>query len=153
MANKQSDARHADVSLWAKRCYFAGRAAMETVLRPHGLGASQFYVLYHLAQHGPTPQRDLIRLLQVERATMSIIVAALVRKDALEQVPDPRDQRQKLLRLTDEGARLLAALPDLTFIRAAAFDGIAASKIDVAIEVLRTATERLERLVTTEVEA
>ena len=67
------------VGAWAKRYYFAVRAAMESVLRPHGLGTTQYYVLYQLANEGPTMQRDLGRMLQIERATLSGIVAALVR--------------------------------------------------------------------------
>jgi DNA-binding MarR family transcriptional regulator len=33
-------------------------------------------------------QRDLVRLLQIERATLSGIVATLVRKGLIEQMPD-----------------------------------------------------------------
>ncbi|MCJ8143893.1 MarR family transcriptional regulator [Ancylobacter sp. A5.8] len=134
------------VATWTKRCYFAGRAVMDSVLRPHDLGSVQWYVLYHLATSGPTMQRDLVRLLAVERATMTGIVATLVRKGLIEQAPDSVDQRQRCLRLTDAGARLWAELPDLTFIRAAAFGGIDEADIAVAVRVLQTATERLEKL-------
>jgi phytoene dehydrogenase-like protein len=47
-------------------------------------------------------QRDLVRILQVERATASAILGVLVRKELVEQVPDSVDQRQKLLRLIAE---------------------------------------------------
>ena len=130
----------------AKRCYFAGRAIIEDTLRPHGLGATQWYVLHQLAQDGPTPQRELLRMLQVERATLSIVIGALVRKDLVEQIPDRVDQRQKLLRMTPAGRALWDDLPDLTFIHKAAFDGLDDADVAVAISVLRTATERLDRL-------
>ena len=49
------------VGAWAKGYYFAVRAAMESVLRPYDLGSTQWYVLYQLANVGPTVQRDLGR--------------------------------------------------------------------------------------------
>lgn len=142
-----NDSRHGSVAAWAKRCYFAGRAVMEAVLRPHDLGATQWYVLHQLAYDGPTMQRQLLRMLQVERATLSVVVGMLVRKGLVEQVPDRVDQRQKLLRITAAGATLWANLPDLeALIRTAAFDGIDAADIAITVRVLRTATERLDDL-------
>lgn len=120
---------------------------MEDALRPYGLGATQWYVLYHLAHDGPTMQRDLLRTLKVERATLSAVVTALVRKGFVEQVPDRIDHRQKRLKLTAAGTRLWDELPGLASISKTAFDGIAADDIAIAIRVLRTATERLEDMV------
>ncbi len=146
MADKLEAARHDTVGAWAKRCYFAGRAIIEDVLRPHGLGATQWYVLHQLAQEGPTPQRELLRMLQVERATLSVVVGALVRKGFVEQAPDPVDRRQKRLRMTAAGQALWDGLPDLTFIHRAAFDGLDEADVAIAVRVLRTATERLDKL-------
>jgi DNA-binding MarR family transcriptional regulator len=145
MANKSDDARHDTIGAWAKRCYFAGRTLIEDALRPHGLGATQWYVMHQLAHEGPTRQRDLLRTLQVERATLSVVIATLVRKGLVEQTPDPTDQRQKRLRLTPAGAARWDALPDLTFIHAVAFDGLDEADVATAVRVLRTATERLDR--------
>ena len=117
---------------------------MEAALRPYHLGATQWYVLHRLAHDGPIMQRDLLRALQIERATLSVVVGTLVRKGLVEQVPDRVDQRQKLLRMTRVGVRLWDKLPDLSFIHKTAFDGIDSADIAAAIRVLRTATERLE---------
>jgi DNA-binding MarR family transcriptional regulator len=117
---------------------------MEALLRPHDLGATQWYVLHHLATDGPTKQRDLVKALHVERATLSAIIAVLVRKGLVEQVPDPVDQRQKLLRMTGAGATLWKALPDLAVIHDVAFEGMDAADVAAAIRVLETATERLK---------
>ncbi|HEU4583175.1 MAG TPA: MarR family transcriptional regulator [Polyangiaceae bacterium] len=119
---------------------------MEAALRPHDLGSTQWYVLHQLANEGPILQRDLLRMLQVERATLSAIVSTMVRKGIVEQVPDRHDQRQKLLRMTKAGRKLWDQLPDLGFIHKVAFGGIDDAKIAIAIEVLRTATERLVQL-------
>ncbi|MCV7037499.1 winged helix DNA-binding protein [Mycolicibacterium moriokaense] len=118
---------------------------MEDALRPFDLGATQWYVLYHLVNDGPTRQRDLQRILQVERATLSAVAITLVRKQLVEQIPDSIDQRQKLLRITEIGEALWRDLPDLSRIHSVAFDGIDAHDIETAIRVLRTATERLEQ--------
>jgi DNA-binding MarR family transcriptional regulator len=132
------------VGAWAKSYYFAVRAAMDSVLRPHDLGSTQWYVLHQLANDGPTMQRDLGRTLQIERATLSGIVATLVRKGLIDQVPGSQDQRQRMLRLTDAGRKLWKELPDpLAVIRAIAFDGSDAAELATAVRVLRSATQRL----------
>ncbi|MBA8886239.1 DNA-binding MarR family transcriptional regulator [Dokdonella fugitiva] len=115
------------------------------MLRPYDLGATQWYVLHHLAQDGPIPQRDLVRVLEVERATLSAVVAVLVRKGLVEQVPDGIDQRQKRLRMSKAGLKLWNALPDLAAIHRVAFAGMDKAAVAAAIDILKTATERLEK--------
>jgi len=134
------------VGSWTKRCYFAGRALMEASLRPYDLGSTQWYVLWHLANFGPTVQRDLGRALELERATLSGIVATLVRKGLVEQTSDGEDQRQRLLTLTSAGEALWRELPDLSFIHQTAFEGIDEADLATTIRVLRLATERLQTL-------
>jgi DNA-binding MarR family transcriptional regulator len=119
---------------------------MDRVLRPYDLGSVQWYVLYQLVNAGPTMQRDLVRRLEIERATMSGIVATLSRKGLVEQEPDRVDQRQKLLRISAAGAKLWSELPDLSFIRSVAFGGMDDADIETAVRVLQTATERLENV-------
>lgn len=118
---------------------------MDSALRRHGLGATQWYVLHQLAEVGPTMQRDLVRLLEIERATLSIVIASLVRKGLVEQVADAADMRQKQLFLTPAGRALWDELPDLGFIQDVAFDGLSKSDIEIAARVLRQATERLQQ--------
>ncbi|MCW2495230.1 MAG: transcriptional regulator, MarR family [Jatrophihabitans sp.] len=117
---------------------------MESALRPYDLGPTQWYVLYQLATVGPTAQRDLVRLLQVERATLSGVVAALVRKGLVAQATDPTDQRQKRLTITPAGAALWRELPDpIALIHSVAFDGVPPADIETTARVLRAATGRL----------
>ena len=113
-------------------------------LAPDDLGSTQFYVLYQLANYGPTMQRDLGRMLQIERATLSGIVTTLVRKGLIAQMPGSEDQRQRVPRLTGAGMKLWEELPDpLALIRAIAFDGADEAELATAIRVLQTATQRL----------
>ncbi len=117
---------------------------MEGVLRPFELGNTQWYVLYLLATHGPTSQRDLTRTLEVERATLSAVISALVRKQLIKQTPDPVDQRQKVLLLTTAGRDLFELVPDpIALIAAVAFKGVDDAEIAVTQRVLSGATERL----------
>ena len=87
---------------WAKKYFLASRALMESVLRPYEIGNTQWYVLYRLSGRRSVGQRALTRELEVERATLSAVIAALVRKGLIEQTPDPDDQRQKLLHITPD---------------------------------------------------
>ena len=85
---------------------------MEAALRPFDLGNTQWYVLYLLAHHGQMNQREMTRTLDIERATLSEVLSAPVRKDLIEQTPDPEDQRQKVLHLTTAGRHLFESVPD-----------------------------------------
>ena len=117
---------------------------MESVLRPYDLGPTQWYVLYQLANAGPTPQRDLVRMLRIERATLTGVVAALVRKGLVDQRGDPADQRQKILHLTAPGEALWTVLPDpIAEILTVAFTGVDENDLATTERVLRDATLRL----------
>jgi len=144
MEDKRENLKHDSVGAWAKRLYFASRAMMASVLRPYDLGSTQWYVLYQLANEGPTMQRDLVRMLQIERATLSGIVTTLVRKGLVDQTPDSEDQRQRMLRITRSGTKLWKELPDpIELIMAVAFDGADRTELTIARRVLQAATQRL----------
>lgn len=143
MPDERESLQHDSVGAWAKRLYFAARAMMDSVLRPHDLGSTQWYVLHQLVK-GPTMQRDLVRMLQVERATLSGIVTTLVRKGLIDQTPDSGDQRQRMLRITRSGTKLWKELPDPTgLIVGVAFDGADPAELAIARRVLQAATQRL----------
>lgn len=117
---------------------------IERILRPYDLGSTQWYVLFQLVNHGPTSQRDFPALLQIEKPALSEVVSALVRKGFVDRAPDPDDQRQRVLALTDTGKALWDTLPDpIGRILAIAFDGVDAATLQTVTRVLRTATERL----------
>jgi DNA-binding MarR family transcriptional regulator len=144
MKKKTENPHHGSVGSWAKRLYFASRSLMDAVLRPYDLGSTQWYVLHQLANQGPTMQRDLVRQLHIERATLSSVVLTLVRKGLVEQMPDSEDQRQRMLRITDAGRKLWTQLPDpVALILSVAFDGVDQTELETARRVLQAATERL----------
>jgi DNA-binding MarR family transcriptional regulator len=144
MADEREALKHDSVGAWAKRLYFAARAMMDSVLRPYDLGSTQWYVLHQLANDGPKLQRDLVRILQIERATLSGIVTTMVRKGLIEQTPHPEDQRQRMLHLTRAGKKLWKELPDpIGLILAVAFGGTDPKELAIARRVLQAATQRL----------
>ncbi|MGN6126348.1 MAG: MarR family winged helix-turn-helix transcriptional regulator [Humibacter sp.] len=133
------------VGTWAKRYYYANRAAVEAVLRPQGIGSTQWALLYELDANGPTSQRDLGRTLHLERASISGIVATLIRKGLIEQTPSATDQRHRLITLTEAGRTLWNSLPDpFAEVRAVALAGLDTDDIATAIRVLQKATEHVE---------
>jgi DNA-binding MarR family transcriptional regulator len=142
--NKDDNSDLEAAGSWAKKYFLASRALMESVLRPYDLGTTQWYVLYLLANNGSVNQRELTRVLEIERATLSAVVAALVRKRLINQISDPDDQRQKLLQITTAGRNLWATLPDpIGLITAVAFDGVDDADIATTNRILRDATQRL----------
>jgi len=129
---------------WAKRYHLANRALIESVLRPFDLGSTQWYVLYQLAHDGPTLQRNMGHTLHIERATLSGIVATLVRKGLVDQIPDSVDQRQRVLHLTAAGTKLWSQLPDpIALIGTVSLAGINDAELKTTIRVLQTATQRI----------
>ena len=137
--------QHDSVGAWAKKYHLASRALIEATLREHDLGPTQWYVLHRLVNVGPTLQRDLSRLLGVERATLSGVVATLVRKGLVEQEPDASDQRQRLLSITDAGRALWSRLPDpVALTLGVSFAGTDEVDLAVARRVLQEATARVE---------
>lgn len=135
---------HNPTAAWVKRYYAATRAVMDATLRPYGLGATQWYVLWQLATNGPTSQRDFLRLLKVEKPTLSEVVSALVRKGLIAQSPVASDQRQRLLTLTSAGQKLWQELPNpIDLIGKVSFEGEEEADLATMVRVLRAATERL----------
>ena len=119
---------------------------MESILRPYDIGSTQWYVLYHLANEGPTMQRDLVLMLQIERATLSGVVTTLVRKGFVDQTPDTEDQRQRMLRMTRAGTKLWKELPDpIDLIITVAFGDADPAELAIARRVLQTATQQLNK--------
>lgn len=130
---------------WAKRYYYANRLAVETLLRAHGVGATQWLILRQLAIAGPTAQRDLGRIIGAERAALSGIVSTLVRKGFVEQRTSEVDQRRRELMLTSSGRELLDGLPDpFEKVREVALAGIDPADIDAAIRVLERAIAQVQ---------
>lgn len=143
-----SASRQDSAGTWAKRYYLAARGVIDATLRPYDIGSTQWYLLWHLVHDGPLAQRDLLARLQIEKPTLSGVVAALVRKGLVEQTVAADDQRRKLLSVTDAGRALWQQLPDpVAFILETAFESIPQEDLDTTVRVLSTGTARLNALI------
>jgi MarR family transcriptional regulator for hemolysin len=129
-----------------KRLHHVMGLYFNDVLRSHGVAQSQWYLLYAISSRPPaTTQRELLGALQIESATLTAAVDALVRKGWVERAPSTADRRVKEVRLTPSGLDLWGRLPDpITATRRAMLRGIAAGDRDAAQRVLDHATVNLE---------
>lgn len=71
---------------------------------------TQFGMLTVLAAHEPIDQIGIAKLLKLDRSTTGLVVRNLEERTLIERVTDPDDRRRRVLRLTGEGRRALAAL-------------------------------------------
>lgn len=77
-------------------------------LRPCKLRATQFSVLAALAQTGPMPISKLADFLSLERTTLTRI-ARVMEREARLSMTHGEDKRVRVLDITSEGKRVLAA--------------------------------------------
>jgi DNA-binding MarR family transcriptional regulator len=84
----------------------------DDALRPFGLTNQQFSLLMALNRPEPPPLAPVAELLGIDRTTLTAALKPLVRDGFVKPLPNPRDARSRLLRLTARGERRLArALP------------------------------------------
>ncbi len=125
----------------------AGRSLQtsEAIARRHGQTAARWHVMSVLADREASVSAIARRLGQarqsVQRVAADLLAAALV-----QAIPNPDHQRSPLLRLTETGHRLLAALTDdstrdRTDRLTAA--GLAPAELDQARQVLRSLIDAL----------
>jgi len=100
------------LSYRVKRLYLLISQHIDDALKAHGLGRSQWQVLFRVRRAGTLAQRDLQQALQVEPATLTGIVDVLVAKGWLERSESAADKRCRVLSLSPEGSALLDTVPD-----------------------------------------
>ena len=94
-------------------CLHVQRAAralarrFDDALRPHGLTNGQFSLLMALNRPEPPPMGPVAAVLAMDRTTLTAALKPLERRGLVRIEADPRDRRGRLLRLTQEGRRLL----------------------------------------------
>ncbi len=99
-------------------CLHVQRAArtlgrrFDDALRPYGLTNGQFSLLMSLNRPEPVPMAPVASLLGMDRTTLTAALKPLERRGLVEIRPVAGDKRSRVLKLTDEGKKLLAsALP------------------------------------------
>ncbi len=119
---------------------------MDSVLRTYDLGSTVVCALSAGQRGTDDAARSGAHAPDREGATLSGIVATLVRKRLVDQTPDSEDQRQRMLRITRSGKKLWKELPDpCDLILAVAFDGADPAELATARRVLQAASQRLNQ--------
>ncbi|MBU1313097.1 MAG: MarR family winged helix-turn-helix transcriptional regulator [Alphaproteobacteria bacterium] len=96
-------------------CLHVQRAAralarrFDNALKPLGLNNGQFSLMMALNRPEPAPMGPVAHVLAMDRTTLTAAVKVLERRGLIETLPDPKDGRSRLMRLTDAGTALLAA--------------------------------------------
>ena len=126
-------------------CLHVQRAAralarrFDEALRPVGLTSGQFSLLNALNRHEPPAIGPVARLLAMDRTTLTAALRPLERDGLVVIATDPDDRRSRLLRLTDEGQRVLAsAVPIWRDTHAAIEAGLPALQPDSLRGALKT---------------
>lgn len=91
----------------------------DAILARRRLGRAHHRALYFIARKPGLAVSDLLKLLAITKQSLSRVLADLIRLELVEQKVGATDRRQRLLRLTEAGARLEAELFDALFQRMA----------------------------------
>src|SRR5204862_117628 len=75
-------------------------------LARQGLGRAHHRALYFIARRPNMSVSDLLALLAITKQSLGRVLNELAERGLVESRPGERDRRQRLLRLTDAGAKL-----------------------------------------------
>jgi DNA-binding MarR family transcriptional regulator len=78
--------------------------------RAFGVTTTQYGVLVALRARPGTDQIGLAQMMGFDRSTTGLVVGLLERRNLLRRDPHPVDRRRRVLHLTPDGERLLAAV-------------------------------------------
>lgn len=84
--------------------------ALDAVLEPEGLGRAHQRALYFIARQPDVSVSELLRLLAITKQSLGRVVSELETRRLVTARQGSEDRRQRLLRLTDQGAALEAEL-------------------------------------------
>lgn len=101
--------RDACLCLHAQRAARALARLFDEALRPVGLNNGQFSLLMSLNRPAPASMGSVARLLAMDRTTLTAKLKPLERRGLVRVSVDPDDGRGRLLALTADGLRALAA--------------------------------------------
>src|SRR6478752_841599 len=93
---------------------FAGRAAAEVWVRDSGLTRQQAFTLGYLGQNRDRDviARELAEMSGTTPASVTSLLQGLEERGYVTRTSSPGDARVKLVRVTDEGARVVSGFDD-----------------------------------------
>jgi DNA-binding MarR family transcriptional regulator len=122
---------------------------IEAALAESELPAEDYPVYVLVGAEGPWTPTGLARRLEMPLSTMLFRLGRLERRGHAERVPNPDDGRSYLIRLTQEGERLLGAARPAFRDYAEAVEGRLGSE---RVDALRAALDELRQAVAAELE-
>lgn len=105
--------REAEVRRGLELLYFGHShltRSADATLAAHGFGRAHHRALYFIARQPNLTVSDLLALLAITKQSLGRVLGDLADRGMTEVRPGDRDRRQRLLRLTPEGAKLEAEL-------------------------------------------
>ncbi|RMB11766.1 MarR family winged helix-turn-helix transcriptional regulator [Eilatimonas milleporae] len=78
----------------------------DDMLAERGFGRAHHRVLYFIGRNPGTPVTGLLTILRITKQSLSRVLGQLVEEGYVRQETGTRDRRQRLLYLTDAGAKL-----------------------------------------------
>jgi DNA-binding MarR family transcriptional regulator len=123
---------------------------IEAALAEAELPAEDYPVYVLVGAEGPWTPTGLARRLEMPLSTMLFRLGRLERRGHAERIPNPKDGRSYLIRLTDEGQRLLGEARPAFRDYAEAVEGRLGAK---RVAGLRAALEQLRDAVVAELDA
>jgi len=123
---------------------------IEAALAQAELPAEDYPVYVLIGAEGPWTPTALARRLEMPLSTMLFRLGRLERRGHAERVPNPDDRRSYLIRLTDDGDRLLGeARPAFRDYAVAVEERLGSARV----EALRAALDELRQAIAAELEA
>lgn len=105
--------REAEIRRGIELMHFAHQQLMhgaDAVLAREGLGRAHQRALYFIARQPGLPVGDLLRHLAITKQSLGRVLGDLAGRGLIESAAGRSDRRQRLLRLTEDGAALEAEL-------------------------------------------
>lgn len=105
--------REAEIRRGVELLYFGYSHLTRSIdegLAAQGLGRAHHRALYFIARQPDLTVGELIALLAITKQSLGRVLQDLTERGLIETRPGREDRRQRLLRLTPEGARLEAQL-------------------------------------------
>lgn len=110
----------------------------DTALLAYGFGRAHHRVLHFVSRHPGIRVADLLGILKITKQSLARVLKQLIDTGFIEQLPGPRDRRQRLLFVTQAGRELAQHLIELQAQRiAAALKGLSPEQRRGAEEFLR----------------
>lgn len=108
-SDRTADYRLEDqVGYWLRRAYQRHMAIFAAIMSDLDLTSMQFAALVKLRDMKAVTQTELGRLIGIDRATISGVVARLQKRGLLQFRLDPLDRRSRIVALTDAGEEVLS---------------------------------------------